>query len=128
MADISRGSPLFAPGGRTLTSLRAQGNHATIRSVEVVDDFTVRFKTDGPYPLMVECLTARVIQSEKIIKDEGHEGMQENPVGTGPYKLVKWPKKQEHLLARNDDYWRPAPAFKDVRVRIIPEQPPRSPS
>jgi peptide/nickel transport system substrate-binding protein len=102
--------------------LTARGNHAKIKSIEVVDDLTARFKTDGPYPLFVERLTAQVIQSEKAIKDKGHEWMQENPVGTGPYKLVKWSKKQEHLLQRNDDYWGPKPAFKFVRIRIIPEQ------
>ena len=102
--------------------LTARGNHAKIKSVEVVDDLTARFKTDGPYPLFVERLTAQVIASEKAIKEKGHEWMQENPVGTGPYKLVKWSKKQEHLLQRNDDYWGTKPAFKFVRVRIIPEQ------
>ena len=102
--------------------LTARGNHAKIKSVEVADDLTARFKTDGPYPLFVERLTAQVMQSEKIIKEKGHEWMQENPVGTGPYKLVKWSKKQEHLLIRNEDYWGPKPAYKYVRVRIIPEQ------
>jgi peptide/nickel transport system substrate-binding protein len=102
--------------------LTARGNHAKIKSVEVVDDHTVRFKTDGPYPLFVERLTALVMQSEKAIREKGHEWMQENPVGTGPYKLVRWAKKQEHLLQRNDDYWGPKPAFKYVRIRIIPEQ------
>jgi peptide/nickel transport system substrate-binding protein len=102
--------------------LTARGNHAKIKSVEVVDDLTVRFKTDGPYPLFVERLTAQVMQSEKVIREKGHEWMQENPVGTGPYKLTKWAKKQEHLLTRNDDYWGPKPAFKHVRIRIIPEQ------
>jgi len=102
--------------------LTARGNHTKIKSVEVVDDSTVRFKTDGPYPLFVERMTALVIQSEKAIKEKGHEWMQENPVGTGPYKLVKWNKKQDHLMVRNDDYWGPKPAFKHVRVRIIPEQ------
>ena len=82
----------------------------------------MRFKTDGPYPLFVERLTAQVMQSEKVIKEKGHEWMQDNPVGTGPYKLQKWSKKQEHLLVRNDDYWGPKPAFKYVRIRIIPEQ------
>ena len=102
--------------------LTARGNHAKIKSVEVVDDHTARFKTDGPYPVFVERLTALVMQSEKQIKDKGHEFMQENPVGTGPYKLVRWSKKQEHLLVRNDDYWGPKPAFKYARIRIIPEQ------
>src|SRR2546427_7721696 len=102
--------------------MTARGNHAKIKSVEVMDDYTARFKTDGPYPLFVERLTAQVMQSEKVIKEKGHEWMHENPVGTGPYKLAKWSKKQEHLLIRNEDYWGPKPAYKYVRVRIIPEQ------
>jgi peptide/nickel transport system substrate-binding protein len=101
--------------------LVARGNHAKIKSVEIVDESTVHFLTDGPYPVFVERLTALVMQSEKIIKEKGHEWMQENPVGTGPYKLVKWTRKQEHLLVRNDDYWGPKPSYKYVRVRIIPE-------
>jgi len=101
--------------------LTARGNHAKIKSVEVIDDHTVRFKTDGPYPLFVERMTAQVMQSDKVIKEKGHQWMQENPIGTGPYKLVRWDRKQEHLLVRNDDYWGVKPAFKHVRVRIIPE-------
>ena len=72
--------------------------HIKIKSVEIVDDLTVRFKTDGPYPLFVERLTAQVMQSEKAIREKGHEWLQENPLGTGPYKLVKWTKQQEHVL------------------------------
>jgi peptide/nickel transport system substrate-binding protein len=100
----------------------ARGNHAKIKTVEVVDDYTVRFKTDGPYPLFVERLTAQAMESEKVIREKGDEWMQEHPVGTGPYKLVKWSRKQEHLLVRNDDYWGPKPYYKFVRIRIIPEQ------
>jgi peptide/nickel transport system substrate-binding protein len=99
----------------------ARGNHSKIKSVEVVDESTVHFQTDGPYPLFVERLTALVMQSENQMRQKGHEWMQEHPVGTGPYRLVKWDKKQEHLLLRNDDYWGAKPAFKYVRIRIIPE-------
>jgi peptide/nickel transport system substrate-binding protein len=102
--------------------LTARGNHVKIKTVEVVDDLTVRFKTDGPYPLFVERLTAQVMQSEKVIREKGHEWMQENPIGTGPYKLTRWNKKQEHFLTRNEDYWGAKPHFKHVRIRIIPEQ------
>jgi peptide/nickel transport system substrate-binding protein len=99
-----------------------RGNHLKVKSVEVLDDHTARFHTDGPYPLFVERLTSLTMQSEKVMKEKGHDWMQENPVGTGPYKLVRWDKKREHLLVRNDDYWGPKPYFKYVRVRIIPEQ------
>lgn len=102
--------------------MTARGNHAKIKSVEVLDDATVRFHTDGPYPLFVERLTALVMQSAKQIQEKGDQWMAEHPLGTGPYKVVQWKRKQEHLLVRNDDYWGPKPAFKHVRVRIIPEQ------
>jgi peptide/nickel transport system substrate-binding protein len=102
--------------------MTARGNHAKIKSVEVVDDHTAKFHTDGPYPLFVERLTAQAMASEKVIKEKGHEWMQEHPVGTGPYKLVRWNRKQEHLLERNDAYWGPKPHYKFVRIRIIPEQ------
>src|SRR5438132_1328198 len=62
------------------------------------------------------------MQSDKVIREKGHEWMQENPIGTGPYKLVRWNRKQEHQLVRNDDYWGPKPAFKYLRIRIIPEK------
>src|SRR5437870_11400949 len=102
--------------------MTARGNHAKIKSVEVLDDYTVRITPDGPYPLFVERLTALVMSSEKVIKEKGHEWMQEHPVGTGPYKLVKWDRKHEHVLVRNDDYWGAKPYYKYVRIRIIPEQ------
>src|SRR6267142_2202418 len=102
--------------------MTARGNHAKIKSIEIVDDYTVKFHTDGPYPIFIERLTALVMASEKVIKDKGHEWMQEHPIGTGPYKLVKWDRKHEHLLVRNDEYWGPRPHYKYVRIRIIPEQ------
>ena len=102
--------------------MAARGNHAKIKSVEVVDDHTARFKTDGPYPLFVERMTAQVMQSAKVMQEKGHDWMQEHPVGTGPYKFVSWNRKQEHVLVRNDDYWGQKPHFKHLRIRIIPEQ------
>src|SRR5438309_686723 len=94
--------------------MTARGNHAKIKGVDIIDDHTVRFRTDGPYPLFVERLTAQVMQSDKVIREKGHEWMQENPIGTGPYKLVRWNRKQEHQLVRNEDYWGPKPYKQDL--------------
>jgi len=53
--------------------MTARGNHAKIKAVDIIDDHTVRFRTDGPYPLFVERLTAQVRQSDKVIREKGHE-------------------------------------------------------
>lgn len=37
-----------------------------------------------------------------------------HPVGTGPFRFVKWDPDAEIVLERNDDYWDGAPALKQV--------------
>src|SRR5665647_3828911 len=43
----------------------------------------------------------------------------ENPVGTGPYKFVKWNKGENVVLVRNDDYWGEKAKLKNVVFRLI---------
>ena len=42
-----------------------QGNHAKIKEVQVVDDYTVRFVTHDPYPIMLERMQNFQMVSEK---------------------------------------------------------------
>jgi peptide/nickel transport system substrate-binding protein len=45
----------------------------------------------------------------------------ESPIGTGPYKFLKWDRGSQVTLTRNDDYWGDAPPIKDVTLRFISE-------
>jgi peptide/nickel transport system substrate-binding protein len=99
-----------------------RGNHAKIKEVQVVDDYTVRFLTHDPYPIMLERMQNFQMVSEKVAKDKGDAFMAENPIGTGPYKFVHWLKGREILMERNDNYWGPKPAFKYAKIRIIPDK------
>jgi peptide/nickel transport system substrate-binding protein len=44
-----------------------------------------------------------------------------NPIGTGPYKFVRWSKDEEIVLEANDQYWRGAARIKTVVFRPIPD-------
>jgi peptide/nickel transport system substrate-binding protein len=44
------------------------------------------------------------IVSPKALKDSNNN-VNQAPVGTGPYKFVKWEKDQNIVLVRNDEYW-----------------------
>jgi peptide/nickel transport system substrate-binding protein len=101
--------------------LPQRGNHKEIKSVEVVDDYTVRFKTHRPYPIMLERMQNFQMLPEKYFKEKGKAYIAEHPVGTGPYKFVHWIRGRELLFERNDDYWGPKPAFKYAKIRIIPD-------
>src|SRR5437870_9717954 len=44
-----------------------------------------------------------------------------NPIGTGPYKFVRWSKDEEIVLEANPSYWRGAARIKSVVFRPIPD-------
>ena len=101
--------------------LPQRGNHKEIKSVEVVNDTTVRFTTHRPYPIMLERMQNFQMIPEGYFKETGKAHIAENPVGTGPYKFVRWIRGRELLFERNDNYWGPKPAFKYAKIRIIPD-------
>ncbi|MDE2990797.1 MAG: ABC transporter substrate-binding protein [Chloroflexota bacterium] len=85
------------------------GEVGAFANVEKIDDFTVRFNTNGPQPLLPEFLTTAslVMGSPKAITEMGQD-FERNPVGTGPYSFVSWTDDVDLLYERFDDYnWGP---------------------
>ncbi len=102
--------------------LPQRSNHKEIKSVEVVDDHTVRFTTHRPYPIMLERMQNFQMVPEKYLTDKGKAHIAEHPVGTGPYKFIRWTRGQELVFERNDQYWGPKPALKYAKIRVIPDK------
>jgi peptide/nickel transport system substrate-binding protein len=44
-----------------------------------------------------------------------------NPVGSGPFVFVSQTPDKEVVLKRNDHWWRPLPAIRDLRFDIVPD-------
>jgi peptide/nickel transport system substrate-binding protein len=99
------------------------GNHAQIAGVDIVDEYTVNVRTKVPYPIFTERLQNFQMIPEKLAVEKGDAWLAENPVGSGPYKMVEWKKGQEYVLERNDDYWNPdvTIAYQTLILRTIPE-------
>ncbi|MCY4663847.1 MAG: ABC transporter substrate-binding protein, partial [Acidimicrobiaceae bacterium] len=57
-----------------------------ISGVDVVDDYTIRINTDGPDPV----LPARLYMVQMVEPGAAADGLENEAVGTGPYKLVEW--------------------------------------
>jgi len=102
--------------------LRQTVFQGVIEKVEVMDDYTFRIHTKDPYPVMdaMLCIYGQPLPI-KYFKEKGPEQFALNPVGTGPYKFVRWVKDDYILLEANDKYFRGAPKIKKVRFRPIPE-------
>ncbi|MFO7831976.1 MAG: peptide-binding protein [Desulfuromonadaceae bacterium] len=54
-------------------------------------------------------------------KDVTTSELTRNPVGTGPFKFVKWDPGEQIVLERNEDYFEGAPYIKRVVYRIVPD-------
>src|SRR5262249_29122549 len=53
--------------------------------------------------------------------EAGDRARSRAPVGTGPYRFVRWARGDRIVLARNDAYWGPRPAFDKVELVVVPD-------
>ncbi len=92
-----------------------------IAQVEVVDDHTIVITTDGPDAVLLDnlCSHGNSIVPKALI-DQGHDFGKE-PIGTGPYKLVKWTRGDSLEFEAFDEYFGGAPAIKHMIWKVIPE-------
>ena len=92
-----------------------------VDSVDKIDDFTVRVNMPAPRATVVPTLIRVPILPSETFAEMGAQAFGVNPVGTGPFKFVRWDPNQQIVLARNDEYWRGHPDVGEFIVRIIPE-------
>jgi peptide/nickel transport system substrate-binding protein len=98
-----------------------------IVSSEIIDNYTIRFKTAAPYPLLPNDLSTIYIVSKKVATNATTEDFNAGKVniGTGPYKFVEFKRGDRVELIRNDNYWGKKPAWDKVTLRILPNDPTR---
>jgi peptide/nickel transport system substrate-binding protein len=94
-----------------------------IDRVEIVDSHTVRVHTKVPWPIFVKAMnfTQAVMYPPKAYAGKDSAFISKNPIGTGPYKLVRWSKDEEIVLEANPGYWGAPPRVKTVVFRPIPD-------
>jgi peptide/nickel transport system substrate-binding protein len=97
-----------------------------VDSVAKVDDHTVRFKLTQPYGIFHRQISYVNQMSKTYFDKVGDQGYATKPVGTGPYKLVRWVKDDRMELEANPDYWRGVPAIKKATLRPIPSEASRT--
>ena len=77
-----------------------------VKSVEKIDDYTVKFKTEKPNAMMFLQMNEHWgILSKKYHEEVGESGYMQHPIGTGAFKFVSWTKGDRIILEKNPDYW-----------------------
>jgi peptide/nickel transport system substrate-binding protein len=75
---------------------------------KALDNNTVEVKTDKFEPLLLTLVSNLSICSPNTPMDK----LSRNPIGTGPYKFVKWDAGTQIVLERFDGYWGKQPQVK----------------
>lgn len=100
---------------------------ASVSSVNVIDDLTVQVVTKTPDPLLPRRMqptggSGRVfIVPKAYFESRTKQEVNDQPMGTGPYRFVEWRKGQSLTIARNETYWGKKPEVQTGKFTFIPE-------
>lgn len=89
----------------------------SVSYVEIINDYTVDIVTVKPCPILLNKLVDIYIVSKKYQEEINYEW----PIGTGPYKLIKYVEDKNITFERFNNYWGGKPTIKNVIFEIFTE-------
>jgi peptide/nickel transport system substrate-binding protein len=98
-----------------------------IDRVEKLDPYKVRIHTKKPFPAAIEYLAGPVvIHPNEYYAKVGPKGMNEKPVGSGPFRVTEHSLGKFIRMERNPDYFKDSPKsqpkIERVEIRFIPDR------
>ena len=98
-----------------------EGRAETVTGLKALDRFTVQVvltEATVPFVSIVAVGHAKIVPRDLVSKDADAFGR--SPVGTGPFKFVKWERNQEIVLDANEGYFGGRPRLSRLVFRIFP--------
>jgi peptide/nickel transport system substrate-binding protein/oligopeptide transport system substrate-binding protein len=90
----------------------------SVSGLSAPNDSTVVVTLSEPLAFFPKLLAMPVAA---IVPDSTPTDFGQHPIGTGPWKFVEWKHDDYLKFAKNESYWRGAPATDTLVARIIPE-------
>jgi peptide/nickel transport system substrate-binding protein len=98
-------------------------------SVDIVNDYTIRINIPGYKNTILTGLGGgyAMITSPTAVELNGLDWARWHPVGTGPFKFVKYDRDSKLVYERNDDYWNEGLPYLDgIEFVVIADETVRS--
>jgi peptide/nickel transport system substrate-binding protein len=106
-------------------AIRSRSGFDLIADFKILDDHNVEIILAKPYVPFAWAWQKMHIVPEHILSTVGDintAAFNTNPIGTGPYKLVKRVAGSHMIYEKNPDYHRGAPAVDKVIHKFVPDQ------
>jgi peptide/nickel transport system substrate-binding protein len=92
------------------------------KSVEVIDDYTVRLNLNSWRNTILSSIDGNPIVSKAAVEKNGIEWIKLNPVGTGPFVFTSFVQDDRMILKRNANYWdSPRPYIENIEILYVPD-------
>jgi peptide/nickel transport system substrate-binding protein len=93
-----------------------------IDTAEAVDETTVQFDLKYPYGAFITAMVRSVVNAS--VRREDPAAYNQEPIGSGPFRLVEWEPENYATVERVDDYWDAdsRPAVAGIEFDPIEEQ------
>ena len=93
-----------------------------VAKAEAVDPYTFRVTYAKPYAPALESWGTSILPKHLLEgQDVTKSPLSRSPIGTGPYKFVKWDAGEKVELLANPDYFEGQPYIHRVVYRVIPD-------
>ena len=93
-----------------------KGAYEALKSVTALDDYTVEFTLKEPFGSFPTQLVM------PVVPDGVGDSLRSFPIGTGPYRFVRYVLDEQVELTAFEGYWDGLPLNAGVVLRIIPDE------
>lgn len=120
-------NPYFKVSGGTWEYFNGMSMADLLKSIEKVDDYTVKFVLNRPEAPFIAniAMDFASIQSKEyadaLVAAGTPELLNQEPIGTGPFQFVAYQKDAVIRYKANADYWRGKAAIDDLVFAITPD-------
>jgi len=101
-----------------LTSPR-KGLLDPVTDAVAVDRLTVKLITAVPFAALPSFLPHTLIAAQHYVEAVGDAQVAERPMGTGPFRFVRWDKGQQVVMERYDAYYGGSPDIPPVGPAVV---------
>lgn len=96
------------------------------KTVEKINDVTIRVRTPEPYPQMpIDLSTFGIVPASTRGATSEDYNTGKAAIGTGPFRFGEFVRGDRTLLLRNEQYWGGMPVWSRVLLRILRSDPTR---